>query len=1419
MSGKPLALIVLGFPATVIVLVLKIYTWITITPISLLFKLFEPFIFLTRFDTEMAFYAKFGLLRGALGMLFSILVGAYVTMPIILFYTLRNDFGLSGWIISIFMWGMILGIVFFNVKFIVEKHKKLLSSFMIAVNFIFDLISLLATLFIFATLIKISKLMRALKSPTIATRWYFGLSLSLVLEAILEFLSLLGIVIIYVTRTRIDQLKQNRNDSEPFHNFAVVYVAAGTALMDMYILIMFSILISPWLLLIGFGSAQRIYAWLINESLLIKIFSPVYLLIATIIVFSSILINITNIDLIRNTFKEIKDAVRSSFYTETENNETYVQKVAETLEVSEGLVELALVKLILIAYIPSPILFRHALYIYPLQSGKKDTNITFTGSLKNLFTTSNKSEIDDAFQVVGCKPFTLLLDIINSCILLLMIIICPITFSQTIYYLLTNEELRFMSMKDFRQHYYSRIFTMIFKGWFEMIGIILLVPISLLFCLIDRENPKIVAEILNGNQSKECGNLCFVDRLFVSLHLCSLQLLTMIVFICVAPVLSFLSPSLFSALNRTRLSKWIALKSPFEKGDKGPSFLLVNLLISLVFPTLLLRYYLIMAKIFPSKSKYFENLIIKTFQKVKTFDGDQYYDWIIGGGIWMLINKAKGARFASRVSKYQKLLRMKSENNLPVLSNKESIEELLQLCDLEVKEAEKLFKDIKSLLVGNIMKLFALTLLWRVKEFAIYLNKNVIKNYNGSILSLYFKIYFICYKMLLKDFVYAPASLLLLMNKDLYKEYQEKRLKILEDRPICYDHVLSISNQLGEFTKTYRSKAFSSISNMVFSIFILIVPLRRLRVRYLILLQNKIGMKRTFIELIKLTTRTYLTIGLAIVSCLFNWFRVPSLIIYLLRDGLSKEFDIDDWDRRLLVIESKQEDKIEDGSDSTFISYKLDTGKESDLAERILKCIKIDIKSLMLITFIMTMPIRWISVLRIIDICCLKVFTKVKNPIPTCFDNDYAKEIYKTKIVHLYNETKKDYGSILAIIIILGSYYQIHEAWRRVKYLVQSELKRTFSYRLYLKIKYGNIFTHKAKHEIDKDNVLLKRIGFKSHIKLGSYLTVSDKMRLCTVNKATRIYYMHSSPLWIDYFENTMMMNPRRISKINEIPYLCIKHYRRELNRLYHNERDFELGIRTILKEEAIATILNYPILISSPYILIDRALTIVGVKLLKMKTEAQRIKHYFYLIRNARSLNQRDQIQRTLHQPLSGSIWCVRMRSAIILMEFNESELTSRIRGYCYLEGFLSKILIAFWTLLYNIRWIFIYPVNEETIIYDYNLSLDRLPVMIEDLTKTSIGMIFYCGIWWGIYRYVTFLIIQYQFSLIGAILGPLGIHCLIVMSFFWIEVRADVLKGEVLYIYWGMLVSTLVFHFLFGLYRFGIMIRRAVWKSTLDN
>lgn len=457
--------------------------------------------------------------------------------------------------------------------------------------------------------------------------------------------------------------------------------------------------------------------------------------------------------------------------------------------------------------------------------------------------------------------------------------------------------------------------------------------------------------------------------------------------------------------------------------------------------------------------------------------------------------------------------------------------------------------------------------------------------------------------------------------------------------------------------------------------------------------------------------------------------------------------------------------------------------KAKDFMSRTLNMIKFDL-SFYLKTFIfLFFPMRFFSFLRIFLLIKLKLRNKTKGDDLEFNDLKFRDKINE-RLSEILVEVRKDISSMFSIFVIFVGVFEIKTTWRRVKVLVKFAFKQTPIYRIYNKMKamtfsdwieflgiwwvlgkFGitkeTIFgKEKEEEKNEKRRVLLKKIGWKNMIELGDYLTMKDRMTLCTVNKATRKFYMENSVLWLHYYKINIQSNVFEIESFQDISYACLAHFRKIIaEKNISTERDFNLGIRYILKEQAIKSIISFPDLIATPYKVVNIVCDKIGVGYVspngfvtKQREDATRF------FEDEENLRFNPRIRRTGRR----ICYCLPKYPSTFRNQFNAAtggstekmEEIPRIKGFLHLERTFYQLVLFLSGINAYYRSLFFYKVNFVDGIPFWNSLINLFKALLQ-LT--------YCGT----ILYLAYLYIRFEMTLgcdlITAIIGPFCLNILL--------------------------------------------------------
>lgn len=103
------------------------------------------------------------------------------------------------------------------------------------------------------------------------------------------------------------------------------------------------------------------------------------------------------------------------------------------------------------------------------------------------------------------------------------------------------------------------------------------------------------------------------------------------------------------------------------------------------------------------------------------------------------------------------------------------------------------------------------------------------------------------------------------------------------------------------------------------------------------------------------------------------------------------------------------------------------------------------------------------------------------------------------------------------------------------------------------------------------------------------------------MNKNTRDYFSRNSVIWLNFYKKNINPDVTQFESFSTISFECIALARKiEAEKNFSKERDFRLGFRYILKEQAIRSIISLPDLVSTPYKMVALGIEKAGVQFVK---------------------------------------------------------------------------------------------------------------------------------------------------------------------------------------------------------------------------
>lgn len=428
-------------------------------------------------------------------------------------------------------------------------------------------------------------------------------------------------------------------------------------------------------------------------------------------------------------------------------------------------------------------------------------------------------------------------------------------------------------------------------------------------------------------------------------------------------------------------------------------------------------------------------------------------------------------------------------------------------------------------------------------------------------------------------------------------------------------------------------------------------------------------------------------------------------------------------------------------------------------------------------------PLRLFNFIRLFLLIKLKLRNKSKGD-----DHEFNDLKFMEKVIERLRESmievKHDISSMFSIFVITIGVFEIKETWRRVKVLVKFAFKQTVAYSMLQRMKGMNfqewlnfigvwwllgkvgiskemIFGKEKEEELnEKRRAILVNIGWKNLIEFADYLTMEDKMTLCMVNKATRKFYMENSVLWLNYYKTNIQSNVLEIESFTDLSYACLAHYRKLIaEQNISTERDFNLGIRYILKEQAIKSIISFPDLIATPYKVVNTVCDKIGITYVspngfvtKQREDAQR----YY------DEEDRLRVDPRVRREGRRVLYCLPKYPATYVNHFSaatggatqQMEEIPRIKGFLHLERIFYKAVLFLGGVNAYYRSLFFYKIDFE--------NGKSFGPAILNFIKGILQITYCCSILYFAYLYIRFEM-SLGCDLITAIIGPFCINLLI--------------------------------------------------------
>lgn len=286
-------------------------------------------------------------------------------------------------------------------------------------------------------------------------------------------------------------------------------------------------------------------------------------------------------------------------------------------------------------------------------------------------------------------------------------------------------------------------------------------------------------------------------------------------------------------------------------------------------------------------------------------------------------------------------------------------------------------------------------------------------------------------------------------------------------------------------------------------------------------------------------------------------------------------------------------------------------------------------------------------------------------------------------------------------------------------------------------------------------------------LEVGDYLTVKDRMVMCTVNKNTREYYMKNSVLWLKFYKRTIFNDVTQVETFATISYQCISYARKlEAEKNMSKERDFKLGLRYILKEQAIRSIISLPDLVSTPYKAIALGVEKMGVTYVNPNEKIRQHRENAEEVERLRAINRPIMREELRNRGITRCYpkYAVTFKNNFNAISGNVNENVSkidRVRGFLYLETIFYKLILFLGTINAFARRPFFWPLYNNQMVNIYQVR--NIFVASWNCFKATLQLV-YCGlVGYALWKYLMLLIYTFNYDFLSALAGPFLLHPMI--------------------------------------------------------
>ena len=658
------------------------------------------------------------------------------------------------------------------------------------------------------------------------------------------------------------------------------------------------------------------------------------------------------------------------------------------------------------------------------------------------------------------------------------------------------------------------------------------------------------------------------------------------------------------------------------------------------------------------------------------------------------------------------------------------------LLEADEKYSSQVWSEFKDIFVKLLFKIISLTLLWRLPTFMMLLQNGPLQNpdpeYKKDI-KLVLRLMRFCYKLLLLDITHQWIfSLILLVSPadNTYVAHKYQSL-ILDANPLTEKMVYDQFSEFYIYKKQYVVYVVDDLLTYVISGLCTVLTYRKqifLRIKLLV----------TLPQLENMNARNVNTLVLSILfkdALMFSFVAFPLLIISPLRLISFLLYVKEGFFARDIQVEVRYS-KFES---ATSISSNLDE-KRKLLKKKIVDGFKTDLYLASGVLIAIINPTKMYFINYLYKKLRIKSLQKQKRQGREFFDQALAEDLV-AEVRQMWSTLGEDFMCLMSLFIILLGVYEVKASWERVGKLLRFYYRQSELYR------YLNRPKKEATVDKKEDGIFLDRVGWVNMVELGDFLTMKDKLVLCTLNKRSRSFYMNTPFIWINYYRLTVNPTVKEIDESMTIGIECINYYRRELAEINDSELDFKLGIRFVLKEEAIKSVITLPQLVSSPYHLLFKLRDVLAKKDINISVSDYLRIHFEEAGAEYTAYANAQGVDRINYRAK------LRFNQPPLTTDSVPDDFKSRMKGFEVLEYVFYRMGFFF----ANIG-----AIVYGQMIWTVNYSPRGIFELIRELMKSFLHIIFV-----GVVLGAAYYLFRFYYAVIGmdfihSLLGPLGIHIL---------------------------------------------------------